>query len=61
LKKEITDQKQELIDKMGGKKFYTSLDINSAFHQITMKTEDFPKTAFICHHGIFEFTKEFDK
>jgi hypothetical protein len=46
---------QELLDLMGGKKFYTSLDLMAGFHQVPMKEEDTPKTAFICHLGIFEF------
>lgn len=46
---------QELLDLMGGKRLYTSLDLMSGFHQIPMNERDISKTAFISHLGIFEF------
>jgi len=43
-----------MVKDMAGKTWYTKLDLKAAYHQIRVKAEDVPKTAFICPLGTFE-------
>jgi len=45
----------ELLDKLAGASFFTSLDLQAGFHQIRMKAGEEFKTAFQTHFGQFEF------
>ncbi len=42
---------KNLLDKLHGKKFFTSIDLQSAYHQVQI-----PKTAFTTSLGLYEFT-----
>ena len=46
---------QDLIDKLHGSTVYSSLDLQQGYHQIRIKPEDVPKTAFITPLGQFQF------
>ena len=48
---------QEIFDQLGGAKIFSTLDLISGYWQIPVAEEDIPKTAFICHTGLYEFTK----
>jgi hypothetical protein len=45
----------ELMDELHGAVFFTNIDLQSRYHQISIKEQDIEKAAFRCHFGHFEF------
>ena len=47
----------EILDNVGGAKYFTSLDLKSGFYQVPIDPKDATKTAFSTPKGHFEFTR----
>ncbi|KAL4154312.1 hypothetical protein QTP88_000195 [Uroleucon formosanum] len=45
----------EILDQLGRSRYYTTLDLVSGYHQVSIKAEDRQKTAFSTDKGHYEF------
>ena len=49
---------EDLFDRLGGEnKYFSTLDLTSAYHHIEIREEDKEKTAFITPFGLYEFNR----
>ena len=46
----------DLFDQLRGSKYYTKIDLHTGYHQLRIREEDIPKTAFRTRYGHFEYT-----
>ena len=48
---------EEILDRMGGARVFSVLDLKSGYHRIRMHPDDSPKSAFMFERGHYEFTR----
>jgi hypothetical protein len=46
---------QDCLDTVRGSTLFSTFDLTNGYHQIPVKREDVPKTAFVTRYGLFEF------
>jgi hypothetical protein len=46
---------EDLFDQMRGAKVFPKIDRRSGYHQLKIRIEDVPKTAFTTRYGLYEF------
>jgi hypothetical protein len=46
---------EDLFDQMKGAKIFSKIDLRSRYHQLKIRAEDVPKTAFTTRYGLYEF------
>ena len=47
---------EDLIDQLKDAKHFNKIDLRSGYHQMKIREEDIPKTAFVTRYGHHEFT-----
>src|SRR3954465_15881177 len=46
----------DLYDQLAGSSVFSKMDLRLGYHQIRIRNEDIPKTAFTTRYGLYEYT-----
>src|SRR3954465_543009 len=46
----------DLYDQLAGSSVFSKMDLRLGYHQIKIRNEDIPKTAFTTRYGLYEYT-----
>ena len=46
----------DLFDRLQGAKVFFKIDLRSGYHQLKIREQDIPKTAFTTRYGLYEYT-----
>jgi hypothetical protein len=46
----------DLFDQLNGAQVFSKIDLRTGYHQLKIRKEDIPKTAFTTRYGLYEFT-----
>jgi hypothetical protein len=46
---------EDLLDRLKKAKFFSKIDLRLGYHQMKIREQDFPKTAFTTRYGLYEF------
>ena len=46
----------DLFDRLQGAKVFSKIDLRSGYHQLKIREQDIPKTAFTMRYGLYEYT-----
>src|SRR3972149_7392540 len=46
----------DLFDQLNGARVFSKIDLRTGYHQLKIRKEDIPKTAFTTRHGLYEYT-----
>ncbi|GKB89624.1 putative reverse transcriptase domain-containing protein, partial [Tanacetum coccineum] len=52
---------EDLFDQLQGSSVYSKIDLRSDYHQLRVREEDIPKTAFMTRYGHYEFQINYDR
>ena len=47
---------EDLFDQLTGAKVFSKIDLRTGYHQLKIRAEDIPKTAFTTRYGFYEYT-----
>src|SRR4051812_17064703 len=47
---------KDLFDHLTGAKVFSKIDLRTCYHQLKIRAEDIPKTAFTTRYGLYEYT-----
>ena len=46
----------DLFDQLKGAKVFSKIDLRSGYHQLKIREQDIPKTAFTTRYGLYKYT-----
>lgn len=48
---------RDCLDAVAGAKYFSTFDLTAGYHQVPVKKEDIPKTAFVTKYGLYAFSR----